>query len=292
MPELPEVQTIVSDLNSNVVGYTIIKTWVSPVYPKIENKENFIKQVVGKKIVSAKRVAKNILIELDDGNHILIHLAMTGQVLLLGMAEKSGKHAHAVFQIKKADDVKLLTFADTRMFGKMAILSPEDLKKLEQKYGVEPISKNLEIDKLYDTIKNRRTIIKNLLMEQNTIAGLGNIYATEALFLAKVHPQQHIKSISLETFRNIMEAAKAILLMGIKNRGATLPDETYVDIWGKGGTQQNHFNIYLKKNCPVCNTKVSFIKIGGRGTYFCPNCQPLALDGTPSQAKDDAPNAD
>ena len=121
----------------------------------------------------------------------------------------------------------------------------------------------------------RRTIIKNLLMEQNTVAGLGNIYATEALFLAKVHPQQHVKSLSLERFRNIMGAAKSVLLMGIKNRGSTLPDETYVDIWGKGGSQQDHFNIYLKKTCLVCNGKVSFVKIGGRGTYFCPNCQPL-----------------
>jgi len=275
VPELPEVQTIVNDLKDNIGGYTIVKVWVSASYPKIENKKDFEKRVIGKKIVTTKRVAKNILIELNDNNCILIHLAMTGQVLLLDLNEKSGKRAHVVFQIKKDDKVKLLTFADTRMFGKMALLSYEDVKRLELKYGVEPISQNLEIDKLYETIKNRRTIIKNLLMEQNTVAGLGNIYATEALFLAKVHPQQHVKSLSLERFRNIMGAAKSVLLMGIKNRGSTLPDETYVDIWGKGGSQQDHFNIYLKKTCLVCNGKVSFVKIGGRGTYFCPNCQPL-----------------
>jgi formamidopyrimidine-DNA glycosylase len=275
MPELPEAQTITSDLKENVSGYTIVKAWVSESYPKIENKEAFAKNVTGKKIVTAKRVAKNILLELEDGNHILIHLAMTGQVLLLDLKEKSGKRAHVVLQLKKGDDIKLLTFADTRMFGKMAILTPEDVEKLKQKYGPEPVSPNLDIDALYEEIKNRRTIIKNLLMEQNTIAGLGNIYATEALFLAKIHPQQHVKSISLEQFRNLMEAAKAVLLMGIKNRGSTLPDETYVDIWGKGGTQQNHFNMYLKKVCPVCNSKTNFIKIGGRGTYFCPTCQPL-----------------
>ena len=275
MPELPEVQTIVNDLKDNVSGYTIVKVWVSASYPKIENKKDFEKCVTGKKIVTTKRVAKNILIGLDDNNYILIHLAMTGQVLLLDLEKKNGKPAHVVFQIKKGGDVKLLTFADTRMFGKMALLSHEDVKKLEQKYGVEPISQNLEVDKLYETIKNRRTIIKNLLMEQSTVAGLGNIYATEALFLAKVHPQQHVKSLSPEKFRNVMEAAKSVLLMGIKNRGSTLPDETYVDIWGKSGTQQNHFNIYLKKTCLVCNGKVSFVKIGGRGTYFCPDCQPL-----------------
>lgn len=275
MPELPEAQTITSDLKDNVSGYTIIKAWISAGYPKIENKEEFAKNVGGKKIVTAKRIAKNILLELEDGNHILIHLAMTGQVLLLKMEEKHGKHAHVVLQLKKDDDVKILTFADTRMFGKMALLSPEDVEKLKQKYGPEPVDPNLDIDALYETIKNRRTIIKNLLMEQNTIAGLGNIYATEALFLAKINPQQHVKSISKEQFRTLMESAKAMLLMGIKNRGSTLPDETYIDIWGKGGTMQNHFNMYLKKVCPVCNSKTSFIKIGGRGTYFCPTCQPL-----------------
>jgi formamidopyrimidine-DNA glycosylase len=134
VPELPEVQTIVSDLNDNVSGYTIVKTWVSENYPKIENKSDFAKLVLERKIVASKRVAKNILIELDDGNHILIHLAMTGQVLLLDMEQKSGKHAHVVFQIKNGDKVKLLTFADTRMFGKMALLTPSDVEKLNQKY--------------------------------------------------------------------------------------------------------------------------------------------------------------
>jgi formamidopyrimidine-DNA glycosylase len=122
-------------------------------------------------------------------------------------------------------------------------------------------------------LRSKNTIIKTALLEQSIVAGLGNIYATDALWLAKIHPETKTQSLMPEQVQILLNSAKEILLEGIKHRGSTLPDEAYVDIFGKPGSHQNYFRIYGKTYCPDCKTKVEYKKLNGRGTYFCPKCQ-------------------
>lgn len=273
MPELPEVQTVVSDLQQHVVGSTIVHTVLGENYLTTPGREEFISQTRGATIINAKRIAKNILLELDNSKHIHFHLAMTGQVLLRPQDHRSDKWVRVLFVLNKDSDTKHLRFCDMRMFGKAALLDPEEVTDLHKKYGPEPIEENLSTEEFYKQIKSKKTNIKNALLDQKVISGLGNIYATDALFLAGVHPETPTQDITIEQAEKLREASKKVLLEGISHRGSTLPDKMYVDLFGNSGSHQDHFKVYMQKNCSECGTKIDFIKINGRGTYYCPSCQ-------------------
>jgi len=275
VPELPEVHTISSDLDTAISGYSIAKAWLSDRYPKVTPEKSLVKDLEGQKITGVSRTAKNILVELANHSTLLIHLGMTGSILLLDPSRKTGKHAHLVLKLQKGDSIKVLAFSDPRMFGKLEILEPGQQKELVKRYGISATEALNYLDSLYELTKKRKTTIKSLLLDQKFIAGLGNIYATEALFLAKIHPQRKVNTLSKEELGTLLRRAGEVLADGIKHRGSTLPDEAYVDIWGNAGSHQNFLKIYLKSACPNCKEKVSYIKIAGRGAYFCPVCQPL-----------------
>jgi formamidopyrimidine-DNA glycosylase len=205
---------------------------------------------------------------------------MTGRVLIRDPKEKKDKWVKVLLQIKKDDDVKHLRFADMRMFGRAELMSPESFVKLAEKYGPEPLDAKVGPQEFLDLLQSKRSNIKNVLLDQKIISGLGNIYATDALFIAKVHPETQTEDLTPEIAKKLLNAARSILEEGIKNRGATLPDRMYVDAFGKSGKQQKYFRIYMKEICPECETKVVFKKIAGRGTYFCPECQ--VLGGQPT----------
>src|SRR3989339_2151481 len=272
MPELPETQTIAALLNKNLKGRKIVTVHVSKDYRALPSTEIFIKAVTGKEIKSVRRVAKNILIELENGNHILFHLAMTGRLLLWNDLIGNERWVKVILHL---DNGTKLTFSDMRMFGKAAILSPKQTEELAARYGPEPLDKNTTPQQLFENLKTKRTNIKNALLDQVVISGLGNIYATDALFLAKINPLTKTSEIAPEDTSRLLDAIREVLEESIKFGGSTLSDKMYVDPFGKEGTYQEHFKIYSKKNCPVCGAKVSFIKISGRGTYFCPGCQHL-----------------
>ena len=271
MPELPETQTIANLLNKNLRGKKIVMVQVSKDYKALPSTDIFIKVAVGKEIKSVRRVAKNILIELENGNHILFHLAMTGRLLL--WKDSVGKE-NWVKVILHLDNETKLTFSDMRVFGKAAILSPKQVQELEARYGPEPLDKNTTPEKLFDNLRAKRTNIKNALLDQEIISGIGNIYATDALFLAVINPLTKTNEITLENASKLLDSIRSVLEESIKLGGSTLSDKMYVDPFGNEGKYQEHFKIYSKEKCPVCGGKVSFIKISGRGTYFCPNCQP------------------
>lgn len=276
MPELPEVHTIAKDLKDNIVGYTIKTCEISDGYIALPTNETFKNSILNKKVTDINRIAKNIIIYLNDNKVIHFHLAMTGQILLKDTKEFSNKNwLRVLLTITNKYQTKYLAFNDMRMFGKIAILSKEQLGELRKKYGPEPISEDFTPEIFLKILKSKRTNIKNALLDQVLVSGLGNIYATDALFLAGIHPETKTHELSLAQIEKLHNTAAYILKEGIKNRGSTLPDKMYVDIFGRSGCQQNHFKIYLKKQCPTCNTKVEFKKINGRGTYFCPKCQPL-----------------
>lgn len=279
MPELPEVQTIVSDLNQHITGFQIVKILIEKGYIVYPSKHLFGKIALNQEITSVQRVAKNILIKLKNSYFIHFHLAMTGRILLREPDQKSDNWVKLILNLKRAclpEGTGLtLKFADMRMFGKAELLSSQEVEQLKNKYGPEPLDENLTPEVFLQKIKSKNSTIKNVLLDQQIISGLGNIYATDALFLANIHPESLTKDITLNQAKNLLLSAKQVLQEGIKNRGSTLPDKMYVDIFGNPGFYQNFFKIYSKQTCPKCKTKVEFKKVAGRGTYFCPRCQEL-----------------
>lgn len=275
MPELPEVHTISQDLNKHTVGYEITNIKISENYKIPNDVKKRLKLIIGKKITGSERIAKNIALKLSNGEYLVLHLAMTGRILLRSKKEEKDNWVKIVFELSKDDTTKYLKFCDMRQFGKVRVLNEEEIRVFSKKYGLDIVKDKIYPQTFLDTLKSKKTNIKNALMDQNIISGMGNIYVTDALFLAKINPKSSTQSLDLSNAKNLLESSIAIVNEGIKNRGSTLPDKMYVDIFGESGNHQNYFRIYGKKICPVCQSKVTFEKINGRGTYFCPTCQPL-----------------
>ncbi|HSX39309.1 MAG TPA: bifunctional DNA-formamidopyrimidine glycosylase/DNA-(apurinic or apyrimidinic site) lyase [Candidatus Saccharimonadales bacterium] len=274
MPELPEVQTVSSDLKKYLLGFTFEKVEIEPGYKALPDNETFKKKLVGQKIIRIYRIAKNIVIELASEDSLVFHLAMTGQVLLSDPKTRKFSHERVTFVLDNGKKSLGLKFRDVRMFGKVVVVTKSEIEAMQNRYGPEPINPDLTAEEFLAQIKSKRSSIKNVLLDQEIISGLGNIYATDALFMAKIHPQTSTSLISLKQAEKLLQTAKEILLEGIEHRGSTLEDKGFVDALGKYGTHQNYFRIYNKTTCAVCNSKVCVIKINGRSTYFCPSCQP------------------
>lgn len=284
MPEFPEVHTITKDLHRILKGSEIKKVEIAENYTTEPNNATFIEKVKGKKITGAQQIAKNILLGLESGNHIHVHLAMSGQVLIKKKDQKL-RWERVTWELEKNNKKFWLAYRSIRMFGKVGVISPQEYEKLRQKYGPDPLSKEMTPQKFREIIHSKRTNIKNLLMDQGKIAGLGNIYATEALFEARLHPETRTRNISDAKAKELLEAVQRVIKEGIKNRGSTLEDELYVDVFGNPGRQQDFFRVYGQKRCPHCNAKIQKIKISGRNTYFCPNCQPKEDAGGDEELK-------
>jgi formamidopyrimidine-DNA glycosylase len=287
MPELPEVHTITQDLKENVVGFEIENIKISKDYRIPKDVVVKLKGLMGEKITDAERIAKNIALKMSNGMFLVFHLAMTGRILLRSEKEKKDKWVKVVFEITKNGQTKYLKFCDMRQFGKIQVLNNVKLGELEQKYGLRVINDRTTPEEFHKSIKAKKTNIKNALLDQKIVSGLGNIYATDALFMAGINPKTSTQDINYKLAKKLLKSSRDILKEGIKNRGSTLPDKMYVDIFGKSGNQQKYFRIYGKDICPSCGSKVQYEKLNGRGTYFCPVCQPeiRAIDSTDSKQK-------
>jgi len=273
MPELPEVQTITSDLKKYLENSTISGVKITGEYEVYPNRKLFLEHTQKAHINTIGRVAKNIVFTLDNGHYLAFHLAMTGRLLLRSLKFKPDKWTKIVFALRKNNKEVEIRFCDMRMFGKAAIYNNEEFEKMKQKYGPEAHKGNVDVKDFTARLKSKRTTIKNALLDQKIIAGLGNIYATDSLFLAGIHPETKTQNIDIKSAAKLLDAVKLILNEGIKHRGSTLEDAMYVDALGKPGTHQNYFRIYGKKTCINCNNKILVKKINGRGTYFCSFCQ-------------------
>ncbi len=274
MPELPEVHTVSSDLNIHITDWVIKEVQIFGTYRVLPSPEAFKKHLLNHKVKGVSRIAKNINIMLESGNSLVIHLAMTGQVLLREAHARPDKFVRVILTIEKAGTKKHIRYCDMRMFGKIGVVGSKGLQALKDKYGPEPVNPATTPEEFYNKIKSKRTNIKNALLDQEIVSGLGNIYATDTLFLSGVHPETSTTNITPQLGELLLNNARLILLEGISHRGSTLGDKMYLDIFGNSGTHQNYFRIYGKDFCPTCNTPTSFIKLNGRGTYFCQICQP------------------
>jgi len=291
MPELPEVETIVSDLKQNLIGHKIIK--VDLLWPGIVkelNASDFNKIVMGKKIVGVVRRAKNINIQLSDGINLLMHMKMTGHLIyttddwkvdangrwIAGVHKDSplndplNQSIRALFHLDKG---KIIAFSDIRKFAYIKVLDNKSLKTFFDSYGPEPLSDSFTEEYLHKIFSTKNTAIKKVIMDQKNIAGIGNIYADEILFKAKIHPLTPAKNLNSNNIKDFRNATIQILKEAIKMRGTSTSD--FRDLEGKKGQFGNVLNVYRRTGlpCTVDGTPIKRIVVGGRGTHFCPKCQ-------------------
>jgi formamidopyrimidine-DNA glycosylase len=288
MPELPEVETIRRDLAKKIVGAKIIAVEVRD--RKLGEAKNFARVLVGNKVLAVERIGKLLILKISADKFLLIHLKMTGQLvyedqeeLLAGghpfsdgdlMTEIGGKlpNKYTRFILTFAGNRKLF-FNDTRRFGYVKIVDKKELAEIKTRFGIEPLQTNFTLASLKKILAGKKINIKAALMDQQNIAGIGNIYASEILFAARVKPERTAGSLKAEEIGKIFQAAKAVLKNAIKHRGTTFSD--YVDTSGKKGNFSKLLKVYEREGekCPVCGGAIKNIKIAGRSTYFCPKCQ-------------------
>lgn len=270
MPELPEVQTVVQALNvSGIIGHTIKD--VKIFYPKLVSKD-FVKKVKNKRITAITRRGKYIILHLNS-SAIVVHLKMSGH-FLHSPKDIIEKHIHLYFLL---DNKERLFFHDVRKFGRFYLV--DNLETFFQNIGPEPLSKAFTEKQFLERVDNRKKIIKALLLDQSFVAGIGNIYSDEILWLAKIHPKRRANSLNKAELKRLFLAIKAVLRKGIKNQGTTLGSSSsnFFSIDRRIGGNQNFLKIYGRKNLPCmrCKTKIEKIRVNQRGTYFCPKCQLL-----------------
>jgi formamidopyrimidine-DNA glycosylase len=265
MPELPEVETIVQQLKKRVVGKKIKS--VEVVDPKVVDRK--IKTIISFKIVSARRRAKSIIVELSNDYFLLIHLRMTGHFHYLPKGRKLEPESEHFVVVKfYFDDGSTLTHNSIRKFGSIKLFNKEQLEKELSKLGPEPLEISFkEFENLLG--KKKRANIKTTLMDQKVIVGIGNIYAQEILYHAYVDPNRKVGDLSPIEIKKLYGEIKRILKLAIQKHGTTV--ENYVHIEGSGGFQK-YLAVYFKERCPKKHL-LKKITLGGRGTYYCPQCQ-------------------
>ena len=272
MPEMPEVETVRRGLIENVQGRKI--THVEIRYPNLitGDVEQFIEFVTGSTIQGIGRRAKFLLIHLDNGYTIISHLRMEGKYRISADPSAIDKHSHAIFSL---DNGQKLIYNDVRKFGRMQLWNTDDLanNKSIAKLGPEPLSKEFTFANLKPRIVRHRKDIKTVLLDQTVMSGLGNIYVDEILWKVKIHPETPADHLSDLDIQNIIEASKTEMQNAIAAGGSTI--RSYLDANGHKGNMQNSLKVYGKEKtpCPRCGTEIVKIKVGGRGTHFCPHCQ-------------------
>jgi formamidopyrimidine-DNA glycosylase len=273
VPELPEVETIAADLRPHLVGRTIVRCELAfPTIVRHPEPEVFIDSVAGMRIDAVDRRGKYILLRLQQDAALVVHLGMTGQLRLFDPLAPLGKHTHAVFAL---DDGKHLRYRDPRRFGRLLLGTEEALLLARKmpKLGPEPIDPEFAAEELYRRLKRRRAPLKAVLLDQAAVAGVGNIYADESLYRARLRPSRIASTVSKQSARRLHEAMRESLLLAIANRGSSV--DTYRDAWGEAGGQQEKLLVYGRAGepCFTCGRPLSSTRIAGRTTVFCRRCQ-------------------
>lgn len=270
MPELPEVETTCKGISVHLINKTIRKVIIRqpklrwPIPAKIK------KILVDQKIHSVERRAKYILIKTKTGT-LMIHLGMSGSLHIVKANETYGKHDHFELVLKNQTCLRL---HDPRRFGSVLWTEKPVLEhKLLCKLGPEPLSSEFTAEYLYGQSRKRKVNIKQFIMNGNIVVGVGNIYASEALFLSGIHPRRSAGSISLRRYTALVDSIKKVLAAAIKQGGTTLKDFTQAD--GKPGYFQQQLHVYARKGEPCfnCNKPLSHCVLGQRATYYCTQCQ-------------------
>lgn len=278
MPELPEVETVRRTLAGLIVGRTIER--VSVHLPRIIQRPDDVRvfemELAGRKIEDVGRRGKFLLIRMD--NLVLVsHLRMEGRYGLYQSGDPVEKHTHVIFHFT---DGMELRYKDVRQFGTMHLFAPgqELISKPLAKLGLEPLDEAFTFEAFCHVIAGRTTKIKPALLNQEYIVGLGNIYVDEALFRAGIYPQLQANHLSTEQLRRLYEAILATLSEAVLAGGSSI--KSYVNGQGEMGMFQHSLNVYGRQGqpCPACGQPIEKITLAGRGTHYCPECQPAGME--------------
>ena len=272
MPELPEVETFATDLRPQLVGRRILVSHI--LWPRTvaePDPSELAARLAGQKISGVGRRGKYLILALELGDSLVIHLRMTGRLQLVpgDSSELAGPHVRAWFEL---DDGRALNFTDPRKFGRIWLT--DNLIRVVGKLGPEPLAWDFSAEILAERLSGRRVAIKALLLNQEILAGLGNIYADEALFLAGIHPLRPGASLTPGEIERLHAAIRQVLGEAIGERGTMLRD--YRPPYGQMGAYQNRLRVYQQTDhpCPRCGTPIRRIRVTQRSTHYCPNCQP------------------
>lgn len=273
MPELPEAETIVRDLQDGVTGRTVADVEVARpdlLAPGLDSK-TFRHALTGRTINGVTRRGKNIVLKFDDETRLMVNLGMTGR-LVTADAPGAGALRHIGVRLHLEDAPDLL-YDDVRRFGRLELLSPSAWTERDAALGVEPLSADFTAERLHELTARSRTPIRNWLLDQRRVAGIGNIYANEALFRARIHPARPANTLDATEASNLRDALREVLKEAIQSRGTTLSD--YRDARGEVGGFQFRLRVYGREgeSCGECGGRVERIVLSNRSAFFCPGCQ-------------------
>jgi formamidopyrimidine-DNA glycosylase len=273
MPELPEVETMVRDLSSRVIGRTIVSIEApfqgSVVWPAFDEFERRVRQ---RCIADITRRGKFANFSLDSGDVLIVHRGMSGSLLWRDESDPMESHVRLFFGL---DNGSQLRFNDPRKFGKVYVMDPtgaeRDLPWAHM--GPEPLNGAFSAGHLRQSLRGRTGLIKPLLLGQRLVVGLGNIYVDEALHLARIHPARRANTLTLGEIKRLHAAIGAVLNAAVEGRGTTF--SSYMDIDGRAGAYKEKLRVFGKQgtDCPLCGMLIIKLVVGGRGTHVCPRCQ-------------------
>jgi len=282
VPELPEVETIRRDLEPLVCGRSItgIEVDTGTIHLLAGVPIDALRAaLVGRTITGLDRRGKYLLFGLDDGRTFVVHLRMTGRLVSRERSAPAEPYERARIEMNDGHDLR---WGDLRKFGTWRIV--DDPAEVAAKLGPEPIDTNFTLAQFRSALAERRAPVKAVLLDQRRMSGLGNIYVDEALFEARVRPDTPAGEVSPAAARRLHRACRVVLERGIENRGASFQD--YVDGQGNQGRQHMYVKVFRRhgKPCYVCGTTIERTVVGGRGTHFCPKCQPRPRSQRPGNA--------
>jgi formamidopyrimidine-DNA glycosylase len=281
MPELPEVETVVRDLRPLLAGRTVCGIRQSKKKLRIPWQAKWNAAVIGTRIEAIRRRGKWIVVELArqiSSPRLIIHLGMTGQFTAVPASTPLPDHLHLVFEL---DDNSELRFRDVRRFGSATFCTDETaVEAFFVNNGLGPEPFGLDADYFRKVVRGTTRNLKAILLDQSFVAGVGNIYADEACFLAKLHPGRKGKSLKPEDCDRLREAVETVLAKSIESRGSTIRD--YIGGSGLRGGFQNEFAVYGRTGdpCRICETAVQCVRLAGRSSHFCSLCQPIKGQAT------------
>jgi formamidopyrimidine-DNA glycosylase len=288
VPELPEVETIRQQLEPHLVGRRFDRVEIGdPRLVRPFEPGAVAAELQGERVLALERRGKYLIVRFESGRALLIHLRMTGSLRRGAsgtLADDS--HQRAVVRLDDGSDV---AYRDVRRFGTWQLLEPGELDPyLEERLGVEPLGRTFTTRSLAQRLEGRRAPIKAALLDQRTVAGLGNIYVDEALWRAQLHPLRRAGTLEADELVRLTRSIKDALKAGVRQQGATLRDYSTPD--GGRGRMQDRFRVYGREGhpCPRCGTPIDKIRVAGRGTWYCPNCQ--RLDGQAASSSSSRPS--
>lgn len=270
MPELPEVETIVRDLANLLPGSTIRKVEVlRPDLIDGETPEAFATKIKGKKIRGVTRRAKNIVMDLGR-DRLLVNLGMTGRLIVARAEDEGPTHLGVRLTLDKGRELR---YHDVRRFGRLWTMTDDAWRAWEGELGVEPLSDGFTAEWLREAAARSRVAVKTWLMDQARVVGVGNIYASEALFRARVDPRRPANTLSADELARVRDGVRQVLAEAIEHRGTTFLD--YRDARGEEGAFAARLKVYDREGqpCTVCGGTIQRVVQGGRSTFFCPSCQ-------------------